>query len=203
MRHPILLTGLLICTTCLAEPLYLECAVAGTEADMRGLRDRALLQVAYDTLSRRSELVALRIEDIRRHNKPGEPCMTILLRRSKTDPEGAGRWLHLTERAAMSVEAWLSALGETEGYLFRGLRHGRVPTLELEVGQINRIFKRMARQANIDEALIRRISSHSCRVGAAQDLVSEGASLPLLMCKGRWGKSDTVMRYVEQVGFVA
>ena len=25
----------------------------------------------------------------------------------------------------------------------------------------------------------------------------------LLMSKGRWGKSDTVMRYVEQVGFVA
>lgn len=181
----------------------LERLLAGTEADIRGLRDRALLQVAYDTLSRRSELVALRIEDIRRHNKPGEPRMTILLRRSKTDPEASGRWLHLTDRAAMSVEGWLAALGETEGYLFRGLRHGRVPTIELGVGQINRIFKRMARQANIDDALISRITSHSCRVGAAQDLVSEGASLPQLMSKGRWGKSDTVMRYVEQVGFVA
>jgi site-specific recombinase XerD len=181
----------------------LERLLMGTEMDIRGLRDRALLQMAYDTLSRRSELVALRIEDIRRHNKPGEPRMTILLRRSKTDPEGSGRWLHLTDRTAMSVEAWLSVLGESEGYLFRGLRHSRVPTADLGVGQINRIFKRMARQAHVDDALISRITSHSCRVGAAQDLVSEGASLPVLMSKGRWGKSDTVMRYVEQVGFVA
>ena len=66
----------------------LERLLAGTEADILGLRDRALLQVAYDTLSRRSELVALRIEDIRRHEKPGEPKMTIFLRRSKTDLEG-------------------------------------------------------------------------------------------------------------------
>ena len=181
----------------------LERLLMGTEMDIRGIRDRALLQVAYDTLSRRSELVTLRIEDIRRHNKPGEPRMTILLRRSKTDPEGSGRWLHLTDRTAMSVEAWLSVLGESEGYLFRGLRHSRVPTADLGVGQINRIFKRMARQAHVDDALIGRITSHSCRVGAAQDLVSEGASLPVLMSKGRWGKSDTVMRYVEQVGFVA
>ena len=180
----------------------LEKLLTATEMDLRGLRDRALLQVAYDTLSRRSELVALRIEDIRRHNKPGEPRMTILLRRGKSDPEGTGRWLHVTDRTAMAVEAWLFRLGETEGYLFRGLRNSRVPTADLGVCQINRIFKRMARQANLDPALIGRISSHSCRVGAAQDLVSSGASLPMLMNRGRWGKSDTVMRYVEQVGFV-
>ena len=181
----------------------LERLLAGTEADILGLRDRALLQVAYDTLSRRSELVALRIEDIRRHDKPGEPKMTIFLRRSKTDPEGHGRWLHVTDRTAMAVEGWLSALGETEGFLFRGLLRNHIPTAELGVGQINRIFKRMAKQAHVDDALISRITSHSCWVGAAQDLVSDGATLPQLMNRGRWGKTDTVMRYVEQVGFVA
>jgi hypothetical protein len=36
------------------------------------------------------------------------------------------------------------------------------------------------------------------RVGHAQDLVSSGASLPIIMSMGRWSKSDTVMRYVEQ-----
>jgi hypothetical protein len=36
------------------------------------------------------------------------------------------------------------------------------------------------------------------RVGAAQDLLLlSGASLPIIMARGRWSKPDTVMRYVE------
>jgi hypothetical protein len=38
-------------------------------------------------------------------------------------------------------------------------------------------------------------------VGHAQDLVSSGASLPVIMSMGRWSKSDKVMRYVEQISF--
>ncbi len=36
------------------------------------------------------------------------------------------------------------------------------------------------------------------RVGAAQDLLKSGASMPMIMNKGRWSKIDTVMRYLEQ-----
>lgn len=39
------------------------------------------------------------------------------------------------------------------------------------------------------------------RVGAAQDLLLSGASLPTIMNRGRWSKTDTVMRYVEYAGF--
>ncbi len=35
------------------------------------------------------------------------------------------------------------------------------------------------------------------RVGAAQDLLKSGASMPVIMNKGRWSKIDTVMRYLE------
>jgi hypothetical protein len=38
---------------------------------------------------------------------------------------------------------------------------------------------------------------HSLRVGAAQDLLKNGATLPQIMVKGGWVKVDTVMRYVE------
>ena len=37
------------------------------------------------------------------------------------------------------------------------------------------------------------------RVGAAQDLLREGVSLANIMNRGRWSKTDTVMRYVEQM----
>ena len=39
------------------------------------------------------------------------------------------------------------------------------------------------------------------RVGHAQDLVISGASMPQIMSKGRWSKTDTVMRYVEHIEF--
>lgn len=37
------------------------------------------------------------------------------------------------------------------------------------------------------------------RVGSAQDLMIQGASLPQIMVKGGWAKTDTVMRYIERV----
>jgi hypothetical protein len=37
------------------------------------------------------------------------------------------------------------------------------------------------------------------RVGGAQDLLSWGASLPQIMVKGGWGKTDTAMRHVDRI----
>ena len=45
--------------------------------------------------------------------------------------------------------------------------------------------------------IINNISGHSMRVGAAQDLMASGAALPIIMIRGRWTKTDTVMRYIE------
>jgi hypothetical protein len=44
---------------------------------------------------------------------------------------------------------------------------------------------------------VQRISGHSLRVGAAQDMVLSGATLPQIMIKGGWAKVDTVLRYIE------
>jgi site-specific recombinase XerD len=170
-----------------------------TEENVRGLRDRALLLIAYDTLCRRSELTALRIEDIKMSIQDGLECMSILLRRSKTDQDSSGRILQISADARLALKKWMEALGQVEGPLFRGVDRGLKITKHLGSGQINRIFKRLAQSAYIDPKLIRNISGHSMRVGHAQDLVSAGASLPILMSRGRWTKTDTVMRYVEHL----
>jgi hypothetical protein len=70
-------------------------------------------------------------------------------------------------------------------------------SLQIGAGQINRIYKKIARKAGLDESEIEGISGHSMRVGAAQDLLNSGASMPIIMQRGRWSKTDTVMRYVE------
>jgi len=172
-----------------------------TEENVKGLRDRALLLISYDTLCRRSELTALRIEDVKMSVQNSLEHMTILLRRSKTDQDSSGRILHISADARLALQKWMEALGQVEGPLFRGVDRGLKITKHLGSGQINRIFKRLAHLAHIDPKLILNISGHSMRVGHAQDLVKSGASLPILMSRGRWTKTDTVMRYVEHLNY--
>ena len=71
----------------------LDKMIGATDNNVSGVRDRALLLVAYDTLCRRSELVSLRIEDVKIKSINGEANTSILLRRSKTDQDSTGRWL--------------------------------------------------------------------------------------------------------------
>ena len=64
--------------------------------------------------------------------------------------------------------------------------------------RIGRIYKTLARRAQLIEKIVKSISGHYMRVGGAQDLLALGASLPQIMVKGGWAKTDTVMRYVER-----
>lgn len=179
----------------------LEQLLAATDNTPRGLRNRALLLVAYDTLCRRSELVSLLIEDIRTEDKGDNKLTSILLRRSKTDQEASGRWVHLNQRAQVALHTWLDMLQADTGPIFRMINSNNPKGLG--ASQINRIYKRIAQKAHVDETLVKGISGHSCRVGAAQDLVKSGASMPMIMSKGRWSKTDTVMRYVEHIQYAA
>lgn len=96
----------------------LDKLLATTGNTERGIRDRALLLIAYDTLCRRSELVSLQIQDIKTVEKDGTEHTTILLHRSKTDQEAAGRWLHLSERAQTALKQWLEVVKKNGGTAF-------------------------------------------------------------------------------------
>ena len=170
--------------------------LAVCENDLRGKRNRALLLLAYDSMRRRSELVSLRIEDMEWLSEEGA---SILLRKSKTDQTGTGHWLHLANETTNAIEGWIVAAGINEGFLLRGINaHGGV-TESLCDSRVGRIYKRLGLLAGLDEKVIQSISGHSMRVGGAQDLLNMGASLPQIMVKGGWAKTDTVMRYVERI----
>ena len=173
----------------------LEKMLATTADNFRGIRDRALLLLAYDSMCRRSELVYLKIEDI--HNESFEGKMKIRLRKSKTDQELQGRWIFPSLRSAEAITNWIERAKLTDGYLFRGINNAIDITEDLKSSQINRIYKRLARDAGLPKEIVNFISGHSMRVGAAQDLLKSGVSMPMIMNKGRWSKTDTVMRYLE------
>jgi site-specific recombinase XerD len=166
--------------------------LSATEANIIGERDRTLLMVAYDTMCRRSELVSLRIEDI--ISKNGK--VKIKLRKSKTDQNGQGKLLSISDKTAEQLKKWLEILKEDRGYIFRGLNHAS-PKDNINSSQVNRIYKKLASRIKLDKETTSKISGHSMRVGAAQELLKSGESLVSIMNKGRWSKSDTVMRYIE------
>jgi site-specific recombinase XerD len=175
----------------------LEKMLGATNNNLRGIRDRALLLIAYDSMCRRSELVSLKVKDINFNKTEGIGKMKIRLRKSKTDQELQGRWIVLSKNSADAITLWVNEARLVDGFLFRGINNALDMTQELKSSQVNRIYKRLAKDAKISEEIINKISGHSLRIGAAQDLLRSGASMPTIMNKGRWSKIDTVMRYLE------
>src|SRR5690349_8427490 len=82
---------------------------------LSGLRDRALLVLGFAGALRRSELVALDVEDL----EETAEGLHVRIRRSKTDQEGAGDFVSIPHgsrlRPVAGVRAWLEAAGITEG----------------------------------------------------------------------------------------
>jgi integrase len=71
---------------------------------LRADRERALLCVAYESLARRGELVAVKVRDIEFWpNGTGQ----ALIRRGKTDAEGQGRVAYLSRETVKWLKIWL------------------------------------------------------------------------------------------------
>lgn len=63
---------------------------------------------------------------------------------------------------------------------------------------VNRILKEAAEKADLPASLVRKLSGHSMRVGAAQDLIASGLDILPIMQAGGWKTMDVVGRYVEK-----
>jgi len=175
----------------------LDKMVAATDDSLGGIRDRAILLIAYDSLCRRSELVSLEFEDVLINEK--DENVKLKLKKSKTDPHATGRWLYLSADTQRALKKWIKESKIQSGKLFRAILLSREVKENLNSAQINRIYKKLASKAKLDHKSIREISGHSIRVGAAQDLLLSGASLAMIMNRGRWSKIDTVIRYTEEI----
>ena len=169
-------------------------AVCGN--DQRSLRDRALLLTAYDSMCRRSELVAVTVSDIQYDLRDNA---MLHIRRSKTDQLGTGQRVPLTTRTVAAIDRWLESAEIVDGCIFRGINNKGELLDGINSGQVNRIYKRLAKWAGLNDEEVLGIRGHSFRVGAAQDLALAGATVPQLLAKGRWSKIDTMYRYIQSL----
>lgn len=143
--------------------------IASAGQGLRADRERAMPCVAYETLARRGELVALEVRDIELHPDGNGQA---LIRRGKTDAGGQGRAAYLSRETVKWLKVWLDHSRITEGAVFRRLIGQHQIGGPLNSGSIAPIFKRVAQWIGMPERLIDQVSGHSTRVGATQDLAA-------------------------------
>lgn len=164
---------------------------------LKDLRDRALLLTGFAGCFRRSELVALRVEDI----EPSRFGLRIYLGRSKTDTQGDGAWIDIVRAHAYpaacpvaALRAWLAAAAIAEGPVFRRLstKRGASVGSALSSVSVDAIVKRAAARLGLDSA---RYGGHSLRAGKATYLARMNKSPALVAKHGRWKSMDMVLKY--------
>lgn len=163
-----------------------------------GLRNRAMLSLGYDLLTRRSELVALRTEDIGWRR---DGTLRVLIRRSKADPFGQGRLAFSSRRSGQLVEAWLDWRGLGIRPLFCPIYQGKAINRNLSATTVKRLIKTSAKTAGLDPSLAGEFSGHSMRVGAAQDLLAAGHDTIAIMRAGGWKSVSVLARYLEHAEY--
>ncbi|WP_319799178.1 tyrosine-type recombinase/integrase [Nitrobacter sp.] len=184
--------------------------VKACRRDLLGLRDEALLRTAYDSAGRRSELVAIMVDHIEGPDAQG--AGTLFVPWSKTDQEGEGAYAYLAPSTMRAIARWREGARIDTGPLFRRVEThfdgsiAGVGRVGLHPNSITLIYKRLVRAAfekkllgAMGEAELERwvsaVSSHSIRVGVAQDNFAADESLPAIMQAYRWRDPKTVMRY--------
>jgi site-specific recombinase XerD len=163
---------------------------------LRGRRDRALLLLGFAGAFRRSELVALRVEDLAETPEG----LRVIIRRSKTDQEGGGHEIAIPRGARLrpveALRAWLAAAGITDGPVFRRLGKGRRVLAEaLAPEAVADVVK--ARAAAVGLAA-EDFAGHSLRAGFLTSGAEAGASIFKLMEVSRHKSVDTLCGYVRR-----
>lgn len=169
---------------------------------LKAARDKALLLIGFAGAFRRSELVALRIEDI----TPHAHGLELKIVRSKTDQEGEGRMVFVPlakseERCPVkALDLWLQLAGIGEGALFRPInRHDRVVKEQALTPQsVALIVKSAVRKAKGVEAA-KTVSGHSLRAGFVTEAATVGLQTSAIMGQTGHKSLEMVYRYIRPV----
>lgn len=162
---------------------------------LTGRRDRALLTLGFAAALRRSELVALRVEDL----QPDDDGFRVLIRKSKTDQEGAGQRIAVPHgshlRPVGAVYDWLATAQISEGPIFRPIaKGGRILATALTDRSVATIVKRYASAAGLDPAIY---SGHSLRSGFITSAAKTGALVHKMQAVSRHKTVNILFDYVR------
>ena len=136
-------------------------------ANYRGNLDLAVIRLMRDAMLRVSEAAVLTWQDLMTE---ADGTGRLLIRRSKTDAEGAGTVMFVSAETMATLGVIRNGAGETDRIF------------SLRPNQLSLRIKQAAQAAGLGDGF----SGHSPRVGMARDLARAGIELPRLMNAGRW-----------------
>jgi integrase len=172
--------------------------VAGIPDTLLGKRDRALLLLGFAGGFRRSELVAVDVEDL----EPAREGLIVRIRRSKTDQEGEGRAVGIprgSEALTCPVQAlanWCAAARVESGPIFRRVnRHGQVLPKRLSGEAVGIVVKRHVERLGWDPEVF---AGHSLRAGLATSAAAAGKSERAIMHQTGHRNVAMVRRYIRE-----
>ena len=161
---------------------------------LRQVLDKAMVLVAYDGLLRPEEITRIERSDFTFNR---DDSGTLFIAKSKGDQEGRGAEVYLSKSTVRHVDAWLSMAGIESGPVFRPvMKSGEMGEKVISTKGVSRAFKRIALAAGMDDT---KVSGHSCRIGAAQDLHEQGMSLLEVQTGGRWKSSEMPALYTRRL----
>jgi len=161
-------------------------------------RDLALVLTGFFGAFRRSELVAIQIEDL-----IWEPeGLIIRMPRSKTDQESAGQTRALPFGSknvcpARAIRNWIALTQIDSGPLFRPInRWDQIKETPLNAGAINELLKTLGTKCGFE--FVGELSSHSFRRGLSTSAARERVDFELIKKQGGWKSDATVWEYIEE-----
>ena len=166
--------------------------------DITGIRDKALVLIGFMGAFRRSELVAINIEDLSFSNDG----VIILISKSKGDQDGRGEYVAIpyasthTICAVTALKNWLNELPDKSGPLFRPLnKHKQLRNQRLTSQSVALILKKYVALAgfNPDD-----FAGHSLRRGFATSAAQHDVDERNIMQQTRHKSEKMVRRYIEQ-----
>lgn len=164
---------------------------------LMGKRDKALILVGFAGAFRRSEIVGLNVDDVSYRDEG----IVILLRRSKTDQHGEGRYVGIPYGKkpdtcpVNALRCWLEALQMSEGAIFRGLdRYDHLVSERLSRRSVGNIIKRTAEAAGLDPV---KYSGHSLRSGHCTQASRAGIAEHVIAQQTGHKSISSLKRYIR------
>jgi integrase len=183
----------------LVDDVQAAAAVRDPES-LEELRDAAIIWVAYGGLLRRSEVVALDVDDVERYRRRLDDGTLVTrtrvhIRQSKTDQTGEGAEVDIPTPAADAVRAWLTAAGITSGPIFRPFNRGKLLNRRLSAQYVAIVIKKRTELAELEGTY----SGHSGRRGGATEAKANKVSDTELQRVGRWKSANAMQLYITGV----
>lgn len=163
-----------------------------------GLRNRALLLTGWASGGRRrSELVALRREDIDLEPFDTEGFVWIRMLETKTTARGQTPRLILKGRAARALVAWIDAAQISDGWLFRPIsKSGRVLDRKLGPDAVSQILRKVLGAAGYPRDYV---SPHGLRSGFLTQAALDGTPIQAAMRLSLHRSMAQAQRYYDDI----